>query len=299
MIGDIKYCKCGCGEIVQKNYKKGHGRRGKKNSIEHNLKISKCNKEKPPCYNMSVETKEKMINKLKLIRVPEERKIRIGQSLVGKNIWSKGKEVAEETKNKISLSLKGHITSDLTKQKISEKNSGENNGMFGKTHSDEYKDRLRKNIEKFTKNAHSLESIEKMKLKMIGKKSSEDTREKMRISKINFIKNKNGGICPMHNINACKYFDELSEKNNWNLQHALNGGELHLKNLGYFVDAYDSINNIVVEYDEPRHYDIKGNLKIRDIVRQNRIIENLKCQFFRYNERKNELQEIKNIDKII
>jgi hypothetical protein len=38
---------------------------------------------------------------------------------------------------------------------------------------------------------------------------------------------------------------------------------------------------------------MKGNLKIRDVGRQNQIIENLKCQFFRYNERKNELQEIK------
>lgn len=33
-----------------------------------------------------------------------------------------------------------------------------------------------------------------------GKKCSEEHKRKMRISKINHIYNKNGGICPMHNI---------------------------------------------------------------------------------------------------
>ena len=51
-------------------------------------------------------------------------------------------------------------------------------------------------------------------------------------------------------------------------------------------------NNIVIEYDEKLHYNKDGSLKEKDIIRQNEIINELKCRFFRYNEIKNELYEI-------
>jgi hypothetical protein len=63
--------------------------------------------------------------------------------------------------------------------------------------------------------------------------------------------------------------------------------------VGYFLDAYDKERNIVVEYDEPKHYDVYGNLKQKDVLRQQRIITHLGCRFFRYNERTKELYEIK------
>ena len=147
-------------------------------------------------------------------------------------------------------------------------------------------------IENVRENSHSPDAIEKRRIKAIGRKASNETRKKMRISKINYIKEKNGGICPMHNQKACEYFDKLSKINNWKLQHALNGGEFYISELGYFIDAYDIENNIVIEYDESLHYDSKGNLKNKDIIRQNEIKEKLKCKFFRYNENKNELYEI-------
>jgi hypothetical protein len=210
----------------------------------------------------------------------------------GFGLWMKGKEISEETRLNLSKSLKGHITTEETKKKISEANSGEKNGMFGKTHSDEYKERLRKNVHNFNKNSHTPEAIEKRRLKQKGKKASEETRKKMRISAINRITEKNGGVCTMHNINACKYLDNLSKQNEWNLQHALNGGEFYVSNLGYFVDGYDKEKNIVVEYDEPLHYNSKGELKEKDIIRQKQIINELNCKFYRYNEKKGELYEI-------
>lgn len=293
---NVNYCKCGCGEIVQKNYKKGHGRKGKKNSAEQNKKISEFNKSR--IYS------EEEINRLKSYNInrkhTEETKKKMSKISKEKGFgkWMEGRKLSEETIKKIIDKNKGRICSDETKKKISEKNSGENNGMFGKTHSDEYKEKLRLDIKNFTKNAHTPESIEKMKLKMMGKKMSEQTKMKMRISKINYIKEKNGGVCPMHNIRACEYFDDLSEKNNWKLQHALNGGEFYLSELGYFLDSYDNVNNIVVEYDEPRHYDSKGNLKQKDLIRQNEIIEKLNCNFFRYNEKKKELYKVENNHQI-
>lgn len=44
-----------------------------------------------------------------------------------------GYKHTEETKNKMSRSRIGHMVTDETKEKISHANSGENNGMFGRT----------------------------------------------------------------------------------------------------------------------------------------------------------------------
>lgn len=95
---------------------------------------------------------------------------------------------------------------------------------------------------------------------------------------------KNGRISTF-NEKACEYIDELNKKNNWHLQHALNGGEV-IK-FGYWLDGYDKDLNIVFEYDEPKHYiDIENNiLNKKDLERQNFLIEKLNCKFFRYNEK--------------
>lgn len=69
------------------------------------------------------------------------------------------------------------------------------------------------------------------------------------------------------------------------MQHAKNGGEFQTE-IGYFVDGYDKERNIVVEYDEKKHYkDAKNNiLTDKDKKRQNAIIKLLKCDFYRFNE---------------
>jgi len=90
---------------------------------------------------------------------------------------------------------------------------------------------------------------------------------------------------PNYNPKACNYFNKLNEENGWNLQHASNGGEI--KVVYYFVDAYDKDRNIVVEYDEPCHkyYD-----KQKDAKRQVDIINELQCDFYRYDEATNTLK---------
>jgi hypothetical protein len=54
----------------------------------------------------------------------------------------------------------------------------------------------------------------------------------------------------------------------------------------YYDDAYDKEKNIVVEYDEKKHYDdVENNiLREKDLKRQKEIIEHLHCEFWRYNE---------------
>ena len=75
-------------------------------------------------------------------------------------------------------------------------------------------------------------------------------------------------------------------------QHAENDGEVLC--LGYWLDGYDKNLNIVFEYDEPKHYIDKENNILRDydIKRQTRIIEKLKCEFWRYNEYLNLLYRV-------
>ena len=121
-----------------------------------------------------------------------------------------------------------------------------------------------------------------------GRKHTEKTKELKRNIALDNLKNLGKfGV----GKNACDYLDKLSLKMGWNLQHAKNGGEVRL--CGYLVDGYDKKLNIVVEYDEPFHYTSDGNLKQKDVDRMNRIIHNVGCIFYRYNERTKQLSEYK------
>jgi len=161
-----------------------------------------------------------------------------------------------------SCAQKGTKRSYEVRKKLSIQKLGKNNPMFGK------------------------------KSGMLGKHHTEKTKYKLRIATINDLRKK--GIEPgKHNYNpkACKFIDKLNEEKKLNFQHALNGGEIEL--YGYFVDGYDKEKNVVFEYDESHHYDAFGNLKEKDIRRQQRIIESLNpSQFMRYNEEKQNLYDV-------
>lgn len=94
-------------------------------------------------------------------------------------------------------------------------------------------------------------------------------------------------MIPSYNKLACELFDNISEEYGIHIQHAMNGGEFFIKDLGYWLDGYDKENNVVYEYDEKYHFDKKGNLKEKDIIRQDEIIYFLKCKFIRIKEQNN------------
>jgi len=50
------------------------------------------------------------------------------------------------------------------------------------------------------------------------------------------------------------------------------------------LDYYEPLLNLVVEWDEKNHYDIDGNLKNSDRIREMEIINHLKCKFIRIKE---------------
>jgi hypothetical protein len=116
-----------------------------------------------------------------------------------------------------------------------------------------------------------------------GKTPDEETRKKLRIIFIEKLKSINKKFHPSYNKKGCEYFNKLMEEKGINIQHAENGGELHIKELGYWVDGYDKENNTVYEWDERYHY-VKDELKEKDQIRQKAIEKFLNCNFIRIRE---------------
>jgi len=115
----------------------------------------------------------------------------------------------------------------------------------------------------------------------LNKKHSDVTKLKMRLSTINYLKKCNTKFNPRYNKNSISIIEEYGIKHEYNFQHAENGGEYYIKELGYWLDAYDINKNIALEIDERHHFNNDGSLKNKDIIRQQKIEDLLKCKFIR------------------
>ena len=116
--------------------------------------------------------------------------------------------------------------------------------------------------------------------------------QKEKLSKIMKNRHTKGKQCINYSEKACKFIDKLNEERGWNLQHALNGGEIRCGR--YYLDGYDKELNIAFEYDELRHY-TNAQLNIlceKDVKKMNFIKKKFNCRFFRYNEKLDLLYEI-------
>ena len=236
------------------------GNIGKKRSDEFKSKLSALmiNKYRSGLLipNMSgahsKESREKMSNTRKGIKLSKSHKQKIGESIRNSEKYKLSIH-SKERSRKLSITGSGRKHSITTRKKMSLNHAdvgGDNNPFYNKNH-------------------------------------SLDSKRKMRISFIDRISNaRNNGfqISPNYNKNACKYFENLMKLNNCQIQHAMNGGEYYIKELGYFVDGYDKKNNIVYEWDENRHYDKFGNLNSKDVIRENEIKSKLNCKVIRIKE---------------
>jgi hypothetical protein len=87
---------------------------------------------------------------------------------------------------------------------------------------------------------------------------------------------------PNFNPTACYIIEEYGKQNGYDFQHALNGGEFYIKELGYWVDGYDKNKNVIVEYQEKHHLTpkyIKKDKKRREEIKK---ILNSKIIFIYY-----------------
>jgi len=99
--------------------------------------------------------------------------------------------------------------------------------------------------------------------------------QKIRLKAIKRKKIQGNGFQPNYNPEACKIIEQYGKEHGYNFQHAENGGEYHIKELGYFVDGYDKEQNVVIEYYEPFH----KKQTDRDERRKQEIIDHLGCKF--------------------
>lgn len=109
-----------------------------------------------------------------------------------------------------------------------------------------------------------------------GRKQTEETRRKKRLATISYILKKKGQISPAYNLNACKLFEEINSKFGWNGQHAENGGEFYIEDLGYWVDYYEPNLNFVIEFYEKHH--TRYNFIEKDKIRESEIVKKLQCK---------------------
>jgi len=113
----------------------------------------------------------------------------------------------------------------------------------------------------------------------LGKPHSDETKRKMRISTLKYLSETQSQIVPRYNKRSIKVIEEFGDKHGYKFRHAENGGEVFLKDLGYWLDAYDEKNNAVLEIYERHHYR-NGTLRPRDIQRETEIKNLLKCKFY-------------------
>ena len=253
----------------------------------------------------------------------DETKEKIRQKQIGKYVGEKnpmyGVDMFKLIEDRYGIEKVKEI-----KNKISKSVSGEKNPFYGKRHTEEVKKHLKeinsskevitrnksddfrkkvsdglKNSDKFkkvkeyrkTKEYSDIQS-KRIKNSEAFKKShtSDEYRKKRRLITCNQIINlrdisgNKKAFMPMFNKKACEYFNKLMEEKNINIQHAMNGGEYAIPELGYFVDGYDKENNVVYEFDENYHYLPNGELRECDKKRQKEIEDFLKCKFIRIKE---------------
>lgn len=117
---------------------------------------------------------------------------------------------------------------------------------------------------------HKTTSIASNKVKHTGKSPSRETRRKMRRSAIEYRKSLNPGWHPSYNKKACDFFRKFDSVNNTSGQHAENGGEYLIDELGYYLDYINFDKKLIIEFDERRHY-AGGELKEADKIREEEI----------------------------
>lgn len=216
----------------------------------------------------------------------------------GKNNPFFGKHHTPDAIEKIKIANTGKDYFSINyKACLSKKMTGCGNPFFGKHHTAATIVKL--SIPKTDKHKRKLAIALKGNISPLkGKHHTPEAKRKMRIAAIKRIQElKFVGSVMAPNINPKEilFFNKLEKERGWDgIYYGKNNKkEQYLINyLGYFVDYYDPVHNIVVEYDETNHYNADWSLKKKDVYRQEEIISYLKCKFFRYNEVLDELCEI-------
>ena len=170
---------------------------------------------------------------------------KLSEARKGKNNPQYGISPTKETRNKISRSVEQAYEEGRLERKISKKHKekliGKNHYLYGKRLPKETREKISKSNKgrKFSKQTREKisNSLKEYYLRPENNKTnSPETRLKMRLSAIQRINDnlKEGNqMMPNYNPSACRKIEKYGELNGYNFQHAENGGEVHIKDLGY------------------------------------------------------------------
>lgn len=186
----------------------------------------------------------------------------------------------EESRRKCAESHKNSViwirsmNTDEYKERQRITKLGKRNGMFGKKHSPEALEKIRAAAIRRSSNTSWVEGQRKrvwtdeQRRKHLTAMRSESVRLSRRLARLRQISNSNG--IPAYNESACEFFDHVNNVLGWNGKHALNGGEHSI--VGYSIDYYVPSENLVIEWDEERHF--RGKIvREKDALRQQRILD--------------------------
>jgi len=158
-----------------------------------------------------------------------------------------GKERAKQLRKEHSKTMKGREVSELHRKHLSEAFKGKPG------------------------HKQSEETKLKIKQKMKEVSNTREARKTRRLNRIKQIELNNVTPYPNYNKEACEFFKSFDEYNNTKGRYAIYGnGEYFISELGYWADYFNSDLKLIMEYDEPSHYE-NGNLKSKDLIRQQEI----------------------------
>jgi hypothetical protein len=171
---------------------------------------------------------------------------------------------SKETRAKIATAHLGKIVSESTRQKMSQAKKGKTaEEIWGLEHSK----RMRQERSKKWSGKENPNYENKIPFTI-------KYRRNLRLAHLHNRFQKTP-VYPNYNPEACSVIDQIGRELGYSFQHAENGGEVFLEELGYWLDGYDPQNNIAIEFYEPHHIRTKD----RDKRRQKEIQELLGCTF--------------------
>jgi len=261
-----KLCGCGCGEemINERNrFISGHNRRGKTISKEHKIILSKSNTGR---YHTQ-ESKEKIskANKGRILSAEQ----RIHQSIA-----ITGKRASEETKRKLSLMRLGVSRPSEVGRNISK-------SLIGKKHSIERRTNISKNHGRG----------------FLGRKHSEETKKKMRLSAIKQIERQlinDEPLCPRISIpeRAC-----LNEFQLYTTHNIIRNDHSISNLIGFYPDGHILELKLFIEFDEQHHFMVDYITRISKDIERELILASLGYIIFRVSKKDWEEDQLKVVNQ--
>jgi len=256
MINNIDYIICPiCNKKVKRLATNGHLRI---HNITSKELLKKYPNQKMFCENYSKKLSNSQIGKT----IKESTKLKISKANKGNLAWNKrltkaiDERIKKYGKNVSKTRLRKLKNGEMLHNSLGQKRTKKSRLLMSKAHIGQTSNKKGKTFEQ-----------------IYGKSKAIQIKNILRLHRINQIL-KNGLIFPAYNKKAIEFFKVFDKKNNTNGQYATNPKEYCINSLGYWVDYINFDKKIIMEYDEKHHYNNDGNLRNKDIQRQQKIQKN-------------------------